>query len=591
MSKENKYIDRRDQIFYEMADIAFASGDKEEGIAYMRESLAATTDNVGQAARGYLRLAKLFFEDEAYVLSSNYYDSTLQVLPQDDPRYAELTAYRDNLRPVAANISAISLQDSLLAFAALPENEQRRQAAQIQRDQREADLARAIAESRKAALLAKSNRSNSNSQALAATNARRANTGAGGAASAQTTFFAYDSKALRRGNKEFARRWGDRQLVDNWRTLDERESLTAVDKIDSLTAGPVIADDSAVDLLLANVPNDSLGQANANRIISDALIALGRQYRDNLQNPARAAEALKELLRRYPESSYAAEALYLLGLASDEIGATADANNARQQLKRDHPESKYARSLMEANFFDEAKGAERRLIDYYDLTYDAFQKGDVVGAKDRIQSAEKEFGSNHALVARFALLNAMVVGKADGRDPYIESLKALVAKYPSSVEATKAKDILRLLGERAGATAALDKAANTTGAAQDDASNFEFAADQPHYFLAALPDGTNMSEARAKASDYNGEFHRLDKLVVGNVFMVNDGQQTGVLVVRRFDNMSAAMNYYAGAVGKSKTFLGGVTFDAAVISQNNYREVLRNKSFGQYMQFFAENYL
>ena len=151
MSKEDKYLDYRDQIFYEMADIALANGDRDEGIGYMRESLAANAGNASQAARGYLRLANLFFEDESYLLSSNYFDSTLQVMPTTDARYAEIAAYRDNLKPIAANLTAIDLQDSLLAIAALSPDEQRRFAADLSRRQREAELAAAIKASREAA--------------------------------------------------------------------------------------------------------------------------------------------------------------------------------------------------------------------------------------------------------------------------------------------------------------------------------------------------------------------------------------------------------------------------------------------------------
>ena len=151
MSKEDKFAPQRDQIFYEMADIALGSGDREQGIALMRESLAANTGNAAQAARGYLRLANLFFEDDAYVLASNYFDSTLQVLPNDDPRYAEVLAYRDNLAPIAANLSTIALQDSLLAIAALDPGDQERFARVLLERQREAELAAAIAASRRAA--------------------------------------------------------------------------------------------------------------------------------------------------------------------------------------------------------------------------------------------------------------------------------------------------------------------------------------------------------------------------------------------------------------------------------------------------------
>ncbi len=586
MAKEDKYDLYRDQIYYEMADIALSNGDREEGIGYMRESLAANAGNARQAARGFRRLADLYFEDEDFMLASNYYDSTLQVLPSTDPSYATVTAYRDNLKPIAINLAAVQLQDSLLTVAAMDPKDQRQLAVRIDRERREAELAAAIARSRQAATQTPS-RNIGGGAAAAAAAGRRPSTQTGGTA-VIADFFAYDSKAVRRGAKDFARTWGERQLVDNWRTLSSRESLAAVSDIDSLQRRPTEADDADIDALLADVPNSPEAALQANTIIENALIALGRDYRDKLQNAKRASEALQELLRRYPETAYGAEAMYLLALAYEDLGQTAAATAAREQLKRTHPDTKFARSLSDPAFFDEARGAERALVEYYDQTYQLFQGGQAEQARTRLTEAPGKFGSEHALMPRFALLTATVAGKIDGREAYTDALKSVVATYPSSDEAVKAKDILRLLGERVVTAAALDQAAETN--TDGKPSDFEAGAGQPHYFLAVLPKGANMSESRIKVSDYNGKYHRLDKLAVSNVSMVSNGEQMPVIVIRRFDDDQAAMKYYRDALKRQSEVVGGTTFQAAIISQNNYREVLRNKSFGEYLTFFAANY-
>ncbi len=587
MAKEDKYDLYRDQIYYAMADIALGNGDREEGIGYMRESLANNAGNVRQAARGYRRLAELYFEDEDFVSASNYYDSTLQVLPNTDPSYAQVSAYRDNLKPIAANLSAVQLQDSLLSIAALSPDEQRAVAVRIDRERREAELANAIAQSRAAASQAP--RRNAGAAAAAAAAARRPTPQAGGdAAVVVADFFAYDSKAVRRGERDFARVWGDRQLVDNWRTLSSRESLAAVDDIDSPQTTLVGATDGDLDALLADVPNSPEAALQANSIIENALMELGRDYRDKLQNAKRASEALQDLLRRYPATEYAPEALYLLALAYDDLGQGAAAAAARERLEREHGDTKFARSLSDPKFFDEARGAEKALVDYYDQTYRLFQSGQAEQARTRLADAAAKFGSEHSLMPRFALLTASVAGKIDGREAYTDALKSVVATYPSSEEAIKAKDILRLLGESVSAGSNLIDAAEAGGGVTT--SEFEMGTGQPHYFLAVLPKGANMSESRIKVSDYNGKYHRLDKLAVSNVSMVSDGEQVPVIVIRRFDDDKTAMQYYRDAMTRQEELVGGTTFEASVISQNNYREVLRNKSFGEYLTFFKANY-
>jgi len=223
-----------------------------------------------------------------------------------------------------------------------------------------------------------------------------------------------------------------------------------------------------------------------------------------------------------------------------------------------------------------------------DSTYTTFEAGDAKGAKQLIDQVPTEFGENNALQSRFALLNSMVVGKLEGKEPYISELKKVVSKYPKSEEATRAKEILRLLGERV-AGAALDKAAKTGGAKTN--SNFTLTPDKSHYFLAALPKGASMSTCKAAVADYNGEYHRLEKLVIGNVYMLAEGEQTPVIVIRRFKTQEEGMSYYADVTGKMKEFMGGVEFTPLLISQGNYREVLRSKAFAEYQEFFSENYL
>ena len=570
MSKEDKYAEYQDQVYFKMAEIALEAGDREQGIAYLQKGLSTNLGNQSLAAKAYLKLGNLFFEDEEYVLASNYFDSTLQVLPKTAPNYSEIEAYRDNLRPVAANLEAIALQDSLLAIADMSEADQRKLAARIDQDRREAARAAAIKASREAAANP------------APKTARRASVG-----QAQSSFFAYDEKLNRRAKKAFARKWGDRELQDNWRTLDSRESSSGTAAIDTEVAS-IIVNEEALNDILKDVPNDATSRAASNEIIENALISLGRQYRDKLENPARAVEALEDLLRRYPQSAFIDEALYLAALAYDELNRPADAKRMRSRLVNDYPDSKFAKSISDPEFYNTANSEQKRLTAYYDSTFELFENGQVDEALLRLDGVEAEFGTEYEMKPRFALLRAMVVGKKDGKEPYIGELRKVVANYASSEEATRAKEILRLLGERAGAAGALDKAAIAATAVE---TNFTLEPDKSHYFLAALPKGESMATAKAAVADYNSEYHRLDKLAIGNVYMMSEGEQTPVIVIRRFRNQEEGMNYFAGVSGKKAEFMKGTEFTPVLISQTNYREVLRSKSFAEYIAYFQQNYL
>ena len=569
MSKEDKYAEYRDQVYFKMAEIALDAGDRAEGIKYLQQGLAANNGNQAAAAKAYLKLGDLFFQDEAYILASNYYDSTLQVLPKDAERYAEVEAYRNALRPIAANLQTIALQDSLIAISKLPRDEQRRLAETLEQQRREDARQAAIEASRQAASAPTTSRPG------------RANAG-----QQTSSFFAYDERAKRRANRAFTRRWGDRPLADNWRTLDSRESVTALEEVAATTTSATVTDEE-VDEILKAVPNEPAAMAVADRKLQEAFIALGRQYRDQLENHQKSVEALEELLRRYPNTEYAAEALYLAALAYDELGLPVDAKRMRDRLVKEYPNSDYAKSITNPEFFDEALGAERKLVEYYDATFERFEQGNMSEVLQRIANMPAEFVEDNPLAPRFALLGSMATGKVEGKDAYVKGLREVVSKYPASEESTRAKEILRLLGERAGTSGALDQAAKSASVE----SNFSTEPDKSHYFLAVLPKGTNMSKAKANIADYNSEYHRLDKLAIGNVYMMSNGEQTPVVVVRRFKSQDEAMNYYAGAAGKKEAFIKESEFTPVVITQGNYREVLRSKSFAEYLEFFTANYL
>ncbi len=592
MAREEKNGDQRDQIYYAMAVIALESGDRDEGIGYLNQSLAARGGNAAQAALSYEKLATLYLQDENYVFASAYYDSTLQVLPRESSRYAELELYRDNLRPVAEALQTVELQDSLLAIADLPPAEQRELAARLEKERREAEIAAAIAASRASVSTPSAAGPSLPVRTRGSIGPAGGNSGDGLAAS-ESAFFAYDDKGLRRSAKEFEREWGSRKLVDDWRTIDERE---AADRLDAIidAASPDAITDEDVEAVLADVPTDSVSRAASHLQIQTALLELGRLFREKLDNPKRAEEALAELARRYPNSDYAAEGLYLQALALDDLQRDSDATAVRRQLREKHPESKFALNLTDPEYSEKEGRAAAKLVAYYDNAYANYKAGNLGRATTELADVETRFGPDNTLQPRFGLLNAMVTGKRDGRDAYVGALREVVAKYPSSEEATRAKEMLLLLGEREGATSAIDKAAVASGeegAGGESESPFEMAPDKQHYFLAVLPKAVNRATAKASAADFNTEHHRLDKLSLSDVMMVAEGETTPVLVVRRFSDQAGALAYYRDVQQRNAEFMDGIQFEALVISQANYRVVLRQKNLEVYQRYFNDNYL
>ncbi|MDX1666568.1 MAG: hypothetical protein R3350_05045 [Saprospiraceae bacterium] len=213
MLKDIKNEEYQDRIYYAMADIALKSGDRQEGIEYLRSSLRYSRQNNPQKTKSYLTLARLYFEEEEFVAAKNYFDSTLQTMAESDERYVEIQRLSNNLTGIAEMIQVIEYQDSLLTVAELSEEERKELAFRILQEQEQKRIDEI---SRKSGTSG-----NQNPQVARAVSL--------GAASAnESSFFAYDDRAVKRGEREFSREWGDRPLEDDWRR-SSKQGLSEID--------------------------------------------------------------------------------------------------------------------------------------------------------------------------------------------------------------------------------------------------------------------------------------------------------------------------------------------------------------------------
>jgi hypothetical protein len=190
---------------------------------------------------------------------------------------------------------------------------------------------------------------------------------------------------------------------------------------------------------------------------------------------------------------------------------------------------------------------------------------------------------------KFFLLSALCVGNLSGSEAYCSSLGEVISRYPDSPEATRAKEIARLLSCKGFET---DDKKKSDGPI-DDAFTVEH--DKLHYFIIALRgDNVRLDDIKAAITDYNRENHKLEQLRISNIFLGTD-TNLPIVVIRKFDNKDQAMKYY-DEVKNRKDFLGESgkkTYDKEyfAVTQENYRRILKNKTLDGYRDFYEENYL
>jgi tetratricopeptide (TPR) repeat protein len=497
MLKDEKNLEYRDQIYFALAQVAFQNEERKEGIRYLSLSAKYTAGNKAQQAEAYYQLASLFLENEEYPDAKLYFDSTLTVMAENDERYPEVQLFSKNLAEIATNIQVITLQDSLLMISRMSADEKKALALELKRREEEERIKEAEALARQNAIAANNNNGPQNRDIGAVLKNNRASLTRGGSSGnfVIEDYWAYDDKLVRRGKREFDKKFGNRPLVDNWRISSKIESaleeVEEEEQADRITLSTDISQDE-IDNILADVPSNPVEIAKANKVVENALFALGKLYRDKIQNYNRSIESLEELLRRYPETQNKAEAWYYLYLDNTDIGNSAKAEEYRQKLLNDAKDSIYAQVLANPNYFNESESEEKRLNKYYNDAYAMFTSGNYREAYSRADNSSKEFGNDNPLRAKFAMLRAMSSGNLEGEEQYVNSLKDLIAKYPDTEEERRAREILRLLGDDSQYSSIKDGENNDN----TKSSNFAPAPDDLHYIIIVLDKNASLNKAK-----------------------------------------------------------------------------------------------
>jgi hypothetical protein len=202
----------------------------------------------------------------------------------------------------------------------------------------------------------------------------------------------------------------------------------------------------------------------------------------------------------------------------------------------------------------------------------------------------EQFGATNSLQPRFALIGAMCLGNLQGRDAYVEALKEILAKYPEEPEAARAREILRLLGEKVASGPGQER---NLPAEEGQIGNYKPNDTQQHYVVVVFNHDVSLNDAKIAISDFNSKFFKLQKLRMNNIYLDNGESKLPIVAIRRFKNRDDAMTYYDTVLKNKADFLdeGKYSYDLLPICQDNYRELLKTKQVEEYKTFFQLHYL
>ncbi len=192
-----------------------------------------------------------------------------------------------------------------------------------------------------------------------------------------------------------------------------------------------------------------------------------------------------------------------------------------------------------------------------------------------------------------------------GNNVLSDSLTYFIKKYPKSEPVTLAENILALikdnkltdytqlvnsgyLSDVIKNNELLPQNYNTNDSIE---SKWSKDSDLLHYFVIAFPDNSDININRLKfdIANYNlDNFTSLDFEIETESL----NPETRLLIVRNFDNKEDALIYFLSIVRKQEVFktLAGKSYLNFVASNKNYREILNEKSYNDYLGFFVKNY-
>ena len=590
MLKDSKNEEFKDRIYFSIAQHRLENNDLPGCIEALELSLLNGNDNM-QRAESCLLLADLHYKEERYIKAFNYYDSTLMVLDKQDERYEEVVVHKNQLTGLAKNLAIIADKDSMLVVSSWSRKKQ--EAWAIANMEAEAALISPTNTSfrgtpgkdRKIDPEAKVNLPGGNSP-LPNRGARNTNGGItlNQSAIQNSKFELYSPTLIKRGQKEFEKRWSDRIWAENWRRTNASSEDDSVDELLSAAATPKTQKEINAYLQKRGVPSNEAEKIKLENDLTEALYNVAYHYFEDLGKINKPKPYIMRLYNQFDSSSYTVEALFLgysMNYAKNEM---VQANYYKNIILSKYPDSNIAKLLRNPDFL---KGEQERYLAInalYDQTYDLIKKGQSNEALKNVKSLKEKFGANYEMKARFALLEAMCMGALKGEKEYIRALKIVITSFPDTDEEKQAKLMLTYLS---------GKDPNKEIKPIDISSNvtkvpYVNKMETKHIVLLVFKNRrTKVNQFRGTISDFNSKHFPNDRLNISTILI--DGKLPSV-TIRSFTSGKKAMEYVT-FLKNDPTFLGGLSnYDLYAISQQNYNIALSTQNFRSYPNFFNENY-
>jgi tetratricopeptide (TPR) repeat protein len=570
MLKDLKNEEYKDQIYYALAEMEFKDGNKELAIEYYSKSAFFSIKNNRQKGISYLRLGDIYFQEPDYLQAQKYYDSCVQILPEDYEAYEQIKGKAEGLSDLVFHYETVVYEDSVQNIAKMPEKDREKYLEKTLKNIKEEEKRRKAEEERR--LIDQQNRLKNSSS----------NTGSG------SKWYFYNQKVSSSGFNEFRALWGQRKMEDDWRRStktsyssddpdnpDGGDSTAVVENVDSLT----------VDVLREGLPLTEIEMDSSNHKLMNSLYMLGIIYKEQLNEQGEAIKYFSEVINRNIEHAKVLPSHYQLYLLYKKKGSS-KAEIHRSTILKDYPDSEIAQIINDPDYLAKKMEKEKEDLNEYsaaleDYRYRRYQK--VITKCNQIIQNDKD----NEYLNKYYLLKAFSIGKTQpGNTNAVRSpLEELYKLSPDSEEGKEAKTYLAKIDKGQQIVQPDNNSSNNTN------SPYVYDEKMEHYFAVVFPISEGNSNAvQIKISNFNKEFFRSKQLTITNAQLGTDHQ---LLVVRAFPDQSEANNYkMAFNSTTAKPTLGNIPtqFECFLINSKNFSKLFESMDLKGYQTFYKEKY-
>lgn len=620
MAKNPKNKEYLDQVYYAIGNIYLSKGDTTHAIWAYKDGVEKSTRNGIEKGVVLLHLGQLYWNREKFVDAQKCYSQAFGLLDKDHDSYREVDERSKILDELLPYASAVELQDSLQMMASL---DSVTRMEKIKKTIEE--LKKKEKEEEKKAMEAANPQANQGRQRPGGV----VQQGVGNRNTQQTAvWYFYNPTAVAAGKAEFERKWGKRELADDWRrnnktvlndfneeeltdsVLAAKDSIAAMEdsiyqankgkkqsraEKDSIKAEEYANDPHRPEYYLKDIPFTEEQMAASNAALVEGLYGAAIIYKDRMDNFPLAERTFQRILLNFPDFQKMDEIYYNMFQLYSRMERRDDAEDYKQRLIAEYPDNEHGKLIADPDF--EFKGRYGKQIEdsVYQDTYDAFKFSDYHTVIRNSQEMAEEYpeGANRA---RFMFLEALSKLELGDREHFMADLRTIVEKYPQSsvselaglyVKGLKEGRLLQggkfemgsIWERRRGLFDEADSLANDSTFSPEKNANFVFV-------IAYERDAIDENQLLYEMARYN-----FTAFTVRNFDIASEkGDGIDMMQVRTFLNYDEAYIYMHRLFNNADMAYKLQGLKCFIISEENLKKLMKGLSFADYFDFYDEHF-